>query len=462
MNRDDDGLQAPPHSIEAEQNVLGAILGQNDAYDVCTALIGEGDFYLETHRAIWRAIAKQMALGRPADAVTVVARLDESNELERVGGIEYIGNLQSSIPSARNVAAYAKIVKERALLRQLAGAAMQLQGLAMNPLGKTAGELVDEAAKLFDTLGGTDSADEVKPIGSYLVRLVDSIEQRHDRGEIQGLATGLRDLDRMTAGWQRGDLILIAGRPSMGKSALAMQFAQRAAIHGKSVVVFSLEMSRDQLLERMISNIGNVDSDQLRTGALDDDGWAGVSAAMGQLLDVKLLCYDASDMTVQRVRSIARRAKRKQGCDLIVLDYLQLLTPEGENENRNAEITKISVGLKAMAKELDCPVIALSQLSRKVTERADKRPVASDLRDSGSLEQDADVIALLYRDEVYNKNDDNPWRGTAELIIDKQRMGRTGTIYLHFEGEYSRFRDMAHEWRRPEQQTKRVGRAISA
>lgn len=460
MNDDIEMLREPPHSAEAEQHVLGAILLTNDAFDVCAPIVSEADFYAETHRLIWRAIAQQIGAGAIADPVTVVAALDAVGKLEHVGGIQYVGGLLHSTPTARTVETYARIVRERSLLRQLAAAGTQLSGLAFNPMGRKVAELVDEAARIFDGFGQGDS-EEVKPIGEYLVALVDNIEQRRGRGEIQGLSTGLRDLDRITAGLQNGDLILLAGRPSQGKSALAMQIAQDAAIGGRSVLVFSLEMSRDQLLERMISNTGQVNSDDLRTGRLDNDGWDGVSAAMSRLRDVKLLCYDSSDLTVQRVRSIARRAKRKQGVDLIVLDYLQILTPEGDSENRNNEIQKISAGLKSMAKELNCPVLAISQLSRKVEERQNKRPVMSDLRDSGALEQDADVIGLLYRDEYYNENSD--WKGVAEIIIVKQRMGRTGTIYTEFAGEYSRFRDMADEWRRPQATApRRHGKAIQA
>lgn len=463
MKRDDEAKvgHLPPHSTEAEQHVLGAILLANEAFDACAAIIGEGDFYVANHRKIWCAIAQQVGSGKSADAVTVVAALDQAGELQAVGGVEYVGGLQALVPTARNVETYARIIRERSLLRQLGAAATQLHALAANPMGRKVSELVDEAARIFDAFDQGES-EEVQPIGAYLVDLIERIEDRRNRGEIQGLSTGLRDLDRITAGLQKSDLILIAGRPSQGKSALAMQIAQYAALHSKSVVVFSLEMSRDQLLERMISNVGTVDADSLRTGQLSNESWEGVSAALGALRDVKLLCYDASDMTVQRVRSIARRAKRKQGCDLIVLDYLQLLTPDGDSENRNSEIQKISSGLKAMAKELDCPVVALSQLSRKVEERMIKKPVMSDLRDSGALEQDADVIALLYRDEYYNDADDNPMKGIAEIIIAKQRMGRTGTVYTEFSGEYSRFRNMSHEWRRPEQQKRRIVKGIQA
>lgn len=464
MMRDDEPqiVQEPPHSTVAEQHVLGAIMLENDAFDACAAIIGPDDFYAWTHAEIWRAAAKIIGTGRRADTVTIVAELDQSNHLERVGGIEYVGGLVTQVGTAMNVEAYARIIRERSLLRQLATAATEIGALAFNPMGRKVDELVDEAARMFDALGHHQS-DDVKHIGAYLGALVDRIEARRERGAIQGLSTGLRDLDWITAGLQKSDLVLVAGRPSQGKSALAMQIAQGAAIGGRSVVVFSLEMSRDQLLERMISNAGRVDSDALRTGQLDDEGWSGISAAFGQLKDVRLLCYDASDLTVNRVRSIARRAKRRHGVDLVVVDYLQMLTPEGDNENRNAEITKISVGLKSMAKELDCPVIAVAQLSRKVEERAIKRPVMSDLRDSGALEQDADVIMLLYRDEWYNKADDNPMKGVAEIIVEKQRMGRTGTVFAAFEGEFSRFRDMAHEWRRPEiAPPKRAGRTIQA
>lgn len=449
----------PPHSIEAEQSVLGAVLIDNDAFDVAGAVIGEADFYNDAHRRIWRAIAQQIALGKPADAVTITARLGESGDLDTAGGVEYVGSLPLNVTTSRNVGAYVKIVKERSLLRQIAAAAASLHALAVNPMGRTVGELVDDAAKVFDAFGQSDQTDTVQAIGSYLPDLLARIEDRMTRGEIQGLATGLRDLDKMTAGLQKGDLILIAGRPSMGKSALAMQIAQEAALAGKSVVVFSLEMSRDQLLERMISNVGAVDADALRTGQLSQGEWDGISSAFGRLRDVKLRCYDAGDATINRIRSIARRAKRGQGCDLVVLDYLQLLAPE-DGENRNAEITVISRGLKMMARELDCPVIALSQLSRKVEERTNKRPVSSDLRDSGALEQDADVIAMLYRDEVYHE--ESEMKGCAEIIITKQRMGKTGTIYTEFAGEYSRFRDMAYGWKRPAKESKQRDRAIRA
>lgn len=463
MNREEQQGATPPHSIEAEQQILGAILIENEAYDVCAELVAEADFYADGHRKIWRAIAQQIAVGKPADAVTVVARLDAAGALESVGGIEYVGSLQMSVLTARNIEAYAKIVRERSQLRKIAAAASQLHALAVNPLGKTAAELLAEVGQVLDGLEDDGATEEVQPIGAYLAALVDRIEDRSKRGEIQGLATGLRDLDRITAGLQRGDLVLVAGRPSMGKSALAMQIAQDTALSGKSVVVFSLEMGRDQLLERMVSNVGMVNSDALRTGRLNTDEWAGVSAAFGRLQDIRLICHDAGDLSISRVRSLARKAKRKGGCDLVVVDYLQLLAPESGAENRNAEITAISRGLKLMARELDCPVIALSQLSRKVEERTNKRPVPSDLRDSGALEQDADVIALIYRDEVYHDEETNPMRGIAEIIIAKQRMGRTGTVFAEFAGEYSRFRDTSHGWRKPEPPAPRkAGKAIAA
>lgn len=454
-------LKLPPHSIDAEQNVIGSILIENEAWDVVAASLTEADFWSDQHRRIWRAVGAIIGAGKVADAVTVVARLDQSGDLEAVGGIEYIGALVGQLGTARNVQAYAKIVRERSQLRRLVSAASDLQALAMNPLGRSADELVGEAAKVLDAFGQNDDADAVKPIGEYLVNLIDRIEQRRNRGAIQGLSTSIQALDAITAGLQNGDLFLLAGRPSHGKSALAMQIAGHAAMAGHSVVVFSLEMSRDQLLERMVSNVGTVNADALRTGNLCNEEWEGVSVALSRLRDIRLLCYDAADMNVSRVRAIARRVKRKHGCALVVLDYLQLLTPE-DGENRNAEITQISRGLKLMAKELGCPVLALSQLSRKVEERANKRPVPSDLRDSGALEQDADVIALLYQDQVYDKSDANPLKGIAEIIIAKQRMGRTGTVYTEFAGEYSRFRDMPSEWRRPEYQKPVKSRAIEA
>lgn len=462
MNAPHNALLVPPHSIESEQHILGAVMLQNEAFDLVAPNLAETDFYADQHRRIWRALCALIGSGKAADAVTVVAQLDQAGDLEAVGGIEYVGGLVGQSTGASNIAAYARVVRDRSQLRQLAIAASTLQGLAMNPLGRSPAELVDDAAKALDAFGKGDSSDAVLPIGEYLPALIDRIEQRRTRGEIQGLATGLRDLDRLTAGLQKGDLFLVAGRPSSGKSALAMQFATQAAMAGRSVVVFSLEMSRDQLLERMVSNVGQVNADALRTGDLHNDEWEGVSVAIGRLRDTRLLCYDAADMNVSRVRSIARRAKRKHGCDLVVLDYLQLLTPE-DGENRNAEITQISRGLKLMAKELDCPVVALSQLSRDVEKRMDKRPVMPDLRDSGALEQDADVIAMIYRDEVYNKDDANPMKGIAEIIVVKQRMGRIATVFAEFAGEYSRFRDVAHEWRRPERATSsRKGKAIEA
>jgi replicative DNA helicase len=439
-------LRAPPHSIEAEQTVLGSLLIANDAFDAVSDVLTGRDFYAHQHRVIWDGMHELLAAGKPLDQVTLAARLEECRTLEHAGGREYIGNLVLNTPSARNVKRYAGIVRERSILRSIAGAAMQMQDLAINPTTRPASELLAEAQDLLAALESQQPTDEVQPIGRYLPAFSDVLEQRKGRRGLQGLSTGLHDLDWMTNGLQKGDMIVIAGRPSMGKSALSMQLAQFSALNEKSVAVFSLEMSREQLIERMIANVGEVDGGKMRSGDIDAVDWQNISGAFCRLHDARLFVDDVSGLTVPKLRTKARRIQRKYGLDLVVVDYLGLM--EGDGDNRYAQVTDISRRIKLLARELNVPLVVLAQLNRQGQQRTNNRPQMSDLRDSGAIEQDSDVIILMHREDYYDE--ESPRKGTAEAIIAKQRMGRTGTVNLAFEGEFSRFRSLPRGWKPPE------------
>ncbi len=441
-------LRIPPHSIEAEQSVLGGLLLDNAAFDRIADIIGEGDFYRDEHKRIYRQISKLLERSKPVDVVTVAESLDLSGEGGETGGLAYLGELAANTPSAANIRRYAEIVRERAVLRQLVTAGDEIAGSALNPLGRDPKQLLDEAeAKVFAIAeGGFRHQSGFVHINPLLTQVVERIQELHDRdnpSDITGVPTGYHDLDSKTSGLQAGDLSIIAGRPSMGKTSLALNMAEYVAIEvGLPVAVFSMEMGGTQLAMRMLSSVGKLDAHKVRTGRLNDDEWARLSFALGKMHEAPLYIDETPALNPIDLRARARRLHRQCGkLGLIVIDYLQLMSASGHGENRATEISEISRSLKSLAKELNVPVIALSQLNRSLEARPNKRPVMSDLRESGAIEQDADVIMFIYRDEVYNP--DSPDKGSAEIIIGKQRNGPIGMTRLTFVGEYTRFENFA-------------------
>ena len=445
-----DAVRTPPHSVEAEQSVLGGLLLDNSAWDRVGDVISEIDFYRADHRTIFQHIAQLVEHNKPADALTVAESLERNGKLADVGGQAYIGSLALNTPSAANIRRYAEIVRERSIMRNLAAVGTAIADSAYTPSGKDALLLIDEAeAKVFQIAeSGAKSKQgfvKIDPLLTETVERIDMLYSRENKNDVIGLSTGFVDLDRYTSGLQPGELIIIAGRPSMGKTALAMNMVENAALDSKkAVAVFSMEMSGPQLAMRMIGSVGRVDQHQLRTGTFKEEDWPRLVDAVGRLNDAQIHIDDTAGLNALDVRSRARRLHRQcGGLSLIVIDYLQLMsgTSGGREENRATEIAEISRGLKGLAKELKVPVIALSQLNRSVDSRQDKRPMMSDLRESGAIEQDADVILFIYRDEVYNQ--DTPRKGIAEIIIAKQRNGPVGKIDLTFLGRHTRFESYA-------------------
>lgn len=441
-------LRVPPHSIEAEQSVLGGLLLDNAAFDKIADLVGESDFYRDEHKRIYRQIRKLLERNKPVDVVTVAESLDLSGEGGETGGLAYLGELAANTPSAANIRRYAEIVRERAVLRQLVTAGDEIAGSALNPLGRDPKQLLDEAeARVFAIAeGGFRHQTGFQHINPLLTQVVDRIQELHDRdnpSDITGVPTGYHDLDSKTSGLQPGDLLIIAGRPSMGKTSLALNMAEYVAIEvGLPVAVFSMEMGGTQLAMRMLSSVGRLDAHRVRTGRLDDDDWSRLSFALGKMHEAPLYIDETPALNPIDLRARARRLHRQCGkLGMIVIDYLQLMSVSGQGENRATEISEISRSLKSLAKELNVPVVALSQLNRSLEQRPNKRPVMSDLRESGAIEQDADVIMFIYRDEVYNP--DTPDKGSAEIIIGKQRNGPIGMTRLTFVGEYTRFENFA-------------------
>ncbi len=445
-----DAARTPPHSIEAEQSVLGGLLLDNTAWDRIGDVITEADFYRGDHRTIFQHIAQLIEHNKPADALTVAESLERSGKLVEVGGQAYIGSLALNTPSAANIRRYAEIVRERSIMRNLAAVGTAIADSAYSKSGKDAHLLIDEAeARVFQIAeAGSKSKQgfvKIDPLLTETVERIDMLYSRENKSDVIGLSTGYVDLDRYTSGLQQGELIVVAGRPSMGKTALAMNMVENAALDSKkAVAVFSMEMSGPQLAMRMIGSVGRVDQHQLRTGTFKEEDWPRLVDAVGKLNDAQIFIDDSAGLNALEVRSRARRLHRQcGGLSLIVVDYLQLMsgTSGGREENRATEIAEISRGLKGLAKELKLPVIALSQLNRSVDSRQDKRPMMSDLRESGAIEQDADVILFIYRDEVYNQ--DSPRKGIAEIIIAKQRNGPVGKIDLTFIGRHTRFESYA-------------------
>ncbi|EBW7177868.1 replicative DNA helicase [Salmonella enterica] len=441
-------IKSPPHSIEAEQAVLGGLMLDNGRWDDVAERVVADDFYPRPHRQIFIEMGRLQENGSPIDLITLSESLERQGALDRVGGFAYLAELSKNTPSAANICAYADIVRERAVVRELISISNQIADAGYSLNGRSSEELLDMAERLvFGIAEKRQKADAgPKDITSILDSTVARIEELFQRPHdgVTGLDTGFTDLNKKTAGLQPSDLIIVAARPSMGKTTFAMNLVENAAINSdKPALVFSLEMPSDQLMMRSLASLSRVDQTRIRTGQLGDEDWAKISGAMSILLDNRnIFIDDSSGLTPTELRSRARRVYRENGgLSMIMVDYLQLMRVPELKENRTLEIAEISRSLKALAKELQVPVVALSQLNRSLEQRADKRPVNSDLRESGAIEQDADLIMFLYRDEVYHENSD--LRGIAEVIIGKQRNGPIGTVRLTFNGQYSRFDNYA-------------------
>ena len=449
--RDDDvaRLRVPPHSAEAEQSVLGGLLLDNLAWDRAADLLTDSDFYRHEHKLIFSAIAALVAASKPADVITVFEQLQSLGKADDCGGLAYLNALAQSVPSAANMRRYAEIVRERAILRKLIAASDDIATTAFNPQGRAVTQILDEAESAIFKIGeeGSRQRQGFQSIDKLVVALIDRVNELHENGaeEVTGVRTGFFDLDRMTAGLQKGDLIVLAARPSMGKTAFALNIAEHVAVNeGLPVLVFSMEMGAAQLALRLVGSLGRIDQQHLRTGALRNDEWERLADAVDRLKQAQVFIDETPALNSAELRARARRMARQFGgtLGLIVIDYLQLMSGSSSgDENRATEIGEISRGLKALAKELQCPVIALSQLNRSVETRTDKRPMMSDLRESGAIEQDADVIMFIYRDEYYNKDSKEP--GVAEIVIGKQRNGPVGTVKLTFLKPLTRFDNLA-------------------
>ena len=439
-------LRVPPHSVEAEQAVLGGVLIDNGAWDRIADILTGAHFYRGDHRAVFDAVAGLCEDGQPCDAVTVAERLDRDGRLESSGGLAYLAELTENTPSAANIVAYAEIVRERAVLRDLIRTSAEIADAAFRPQGRAVPDLLDDAERRILEIaerGGAGRRESVsiKDVLSGVMERIDELSRREN--PITGVSTGFTDLDRETAGLQHGDLVIVAGRPSMGKTAFAMNIVEAAAIGAElPVVVFSMEMPAEQLTMRMLSSLGRIDQQRVRTGALRDDDWPRLTSGSEMLNRTNIFIVDESALTPTELHARCRRLRREHGSiGLVVIDYLQLMHVPGTSENRATEISEISRSLKALAKELMVPVVACSQLNRRLEDRQNKRPVMSDLRESGAIEQDADLILFIYRDEVYNEESKD--KGKAEIIIGKQRNGPIGKIDLTFLGRFARFEDHA-------------------
>ncbi len=443
-----EGLRVPPHSVEAEQALLGGLMLDAAAWDQVGDRVSAADFYRQDHRLIFEAVATLIERSQPCDAVTLSGHLESQGVLDQAGGLAYLGTLARDTPTAANIRAYADIVRERSVLRQLITAGNMIVGSALETEGREAREVIEEAERAVFEIAERGARGKmgfvlVKSVLKAVTDRIDSLY--HSDGKMTGISTGFRKLDEMTSGLQPGDLIIVAGRPSMGKTTLAVNMAENAALGaGKSAAIFSMEMSAEALTLRMISSLGRIDQSRLRSGKLHEEDWPRIDSAMTQLSGAKLYVDETPGLTPTEIRARARRLKRERGgLDLIVVDYIQLMQVAGTSENRATEISEISRSLKALARELNVPVIALSQLNRGVEQRVEKKPVMSDLRESGALEQDADVILLIYREEQYDKNTTR--KGIADIIIAKQRNGPTGEVQLTFLGEYTKFENFAPE-----------------
>jgi replicative DNA helicase len=445
-----DEIKLPPHSIEAEQSVLGGLLLESSALDKIADLITGEDFYRKEHRLIYQQIVRLSELAKAIDVITVAEALEIAGKLSDVGGLPYLGGLAQNVPSAANVRRYGEIVRERSIMRKLVEVGSDIAGSAYNPTGRDAAQLLDEAEKKVFEIAEAGSRGKqgfmsMPPLLTQVVEKIETLYGRDNSSDVTGMATGFTDLDRMTSGLQPGDLVIVAGRPSMGKTAFSINIAENVALDSKlPVAIFSMEMGASQLATRMLGSVGKLNQHDLRTGKLQDDDWGRLTHALGRLNDAPIFIDESAALSALEIRARSRRLSRQHGkLGLIVVDYIQLMGSNAgkASENRATEISEMSRSLKALAKELQVPVVALSQLNRSLEQRPNKRPVMSDLRESGAIEQDADLILFIYRDEVYNS--DSPDKGKAEIIIGKQRNGPIGKVELAFRGEYTRFDNLA-------------------
>ena len=441
-------IKVPPHSIEAEQAVLGGLMLDNRRFDEVSEIITADDFYRQGHRLIFGAAERLAAESEPLDVVTLAEFLERAGDIDDAGGLSYLAELAEKTPGAANIKAYAQIVRERSVMRQLVEVSGNIADSAFNPQGRTSDELLDEAERNVFRIAEsrTKAGSGPQAINPILTKALSRIEELFESGDrITGLTTGFKDLDDWTSGMQPADLIIVAGRPSMGKTTFAMNIVENALLSsGEPILVFSMEMPADAIVMRMLSSLGRIDQTRMRSGRLEEDDWPRLTSAVSLLKDKPLYIDDTPGLSPTEMRSRARRIARENNgrLGLIMADYLQLMRVPGSNEGRTAEISEISRSLKGLAKELSCPVVALSQLNRSLEQRPNKRPVNSDLRESGAIEQDADVIMFVYRDEVYNE--DTQDKGIAEIIIGKQRNGPIGTVRLAFIGKFTKFEDLAH------------------
>ena len=445
-------VKVPPHSLEAEQSVLGGLMLDNNAWDIVSEIVLDQHFYTGGHRMMYRTMQKLIDQGRPIDVVTLSEELDRTGELERAGGLAYLVELAQNTPSTSNIRAYSEIVRDRALLRQMISVSNEISDAAFFTEGRAADEVLNEAEqKIFQITEDRPNQSGPLSVNPLLKAAVERIDHLFENGDaLTGLTTGFDDLDESTGGLQSADLVIVAARPSMGKTTFAMNLVENALMGSdKPILVFSLEMPATQLMTRMLSSLGRINQTRVRNGQLEDDDWPKLTAAVNMLKNKPLYIDDQPGISPNEMRTRARRIVREHGeIGMIMVDYLQLMQIKtGKSEGRTAEISEISRALKALAKEMDCPVVALSQLNRALEQRPNKRPVNSDLRESGAIEQDADVIMFIYRDEVYNE--DSPEKGVAEIIIGKQRNGPIGTTRLAFIGKYTRFENLAMSYQHP-------------
>lgn len=438
--------RTPPHNIEAEQAVLGAIFLEPQSIATATELLQPEDFYRASHQRIYEAMSHLSEKGEPIDLVTVTTSLSNNKTLDEIGGVSYLSDLANSVPTAANIGYYARIVEEKAILRRLIKTATTIVTNGYSEEENIEGILNDAEKSILEVAQQKDSG-KFKNIKDVLIDVYDNIEQLHNTSaEVTGLPTGFRDLDGMTAGFQRNDLIIIAARPSVGKTAFALNIAQNVAAHtDENVAIFSLEMGADQLVMRMLCAEGNIDATRLRTGKLETEDWGKLTMAMGSLSNAGIFIDDTPGIRVNEIRSKCRRLAQEHGLGMILIDYLQLIQGSGNSkENRQQEVSEISRALKGLARELNVPLIALSQLSRGVEGRQDKRPMMSDIRESGSIEQDADIVGFLYRDDYYDQESEK--ENIIEIILAKQRNGPVGTVELMFVKEYNKFVDLEHRY----------------
>lgn len=435
------GLKAPPHSAEAEQSVLGGLMLDNSAWDSVSELLTERDFYRPEHKTIFQMVSNLLSQGKAVDVLTLAEALKSNNELDAIGGDIYLFELSKNTPSVANIASYAEIVRERSVLRQMIAAGAEIANMGYQPQGRVFTELLDAAEqKVFQIAEQTSRGQGPQPIRPLAKKVLKNIDERYrNPAAVTGTATGFLDLDQLTSGLQPADLVIIAGRPSMGKTMFGINIAEHVALDTKQpVLIFSMEMPADAIVMRMISSLGRIEQQAVRSGQLSKEDWPRIGSTINLIANAPIFIDDTPALTPNELRSRARRVAREQkGLRLIVVDYLQLMRVGDDSENRTAEISEISRSLKALAKELNVPVIALSQLNRSLEQRADKRPLMSDLRESGAIEQDADLIVFIYRDEVYHPNSDD--KNIAEIILAKHRNGPIGKIKLNFSGHYVRF-----------------------